>query len=166
MSAWTPSTPSTETSSGLLTLSRTTADVSLSANVCDALDAYLQYNCEEGGDNEGRIPLFSSRSGRPARSTLRDSIYRITRPCEYTRECPHNREIDSCKSSVYNKVSTCPSSVSPHAIHCGSITRHLSENVSEKVVSNQMNVSLDVLEKHYGRRGEQKKSRVTARLLR
>lgn len=57
-----------------------------------------------------------------------------------------------------NKASTCPSSVSPHAIRRGSITYRLSEDVSEKVVSDRMNVSLDVLEKHYDRRGEQQKA--------
>ena len=132
--------------------------VSLSANVCDALDAYLQYNREEGEDDEGRSPPFSSPSGRPAKSTLRDSIYRITRPCEYTGECPHDREIDSCEALENNKASTCPSSVSPHAIRRGSITLHLSEDVPEKVVGDRMDVSLDVLEKHYDRRGEQKKA--------
>jgi len=132
--------------------------VSLSADVCDALDAYIEYSREEGGDSYGRNPLFSTRKGRPAKSTLRDSIYRITRPCEYTGECPHYRDIDSCEALENNKASTCPSSVSPHAIRRGSITHHLSQDVPEKVVSDRMNVSLDVLEKHYDRRGEQKKA--------
>jgi len=57
-----------------------------------------------------------------------------------------------------DKASTCPSSVSPHAIRRGSITYHLSEDVPEKVVSDRMNVSLDVLEKHYDRRSKQEKS--------
>ena len=55
-----------------------------------------------------------------------------------------------------NKASTCLSSVSPHAIRRGSITHHLSEDVPEKVVSDRMNVNLDVLEKHYDRRTERK----------
>lgn len=132
--------------------------VALSADVCDALDAYIKYNRIDAPDGHGRNPLFTSRCGRPAKSTLRDSIYRITRPCQYTGECPHDREIESCEAMEPNKASACPSSVSPHAIRRGSITWHLSEDVPEKVVSDRMNVSLDVLEKHYDRRTEKEKA--------
>lgn len=132
--------------------------VSLSAEVCDALDAYIKYSRDKAEDEYGRDPLFSSREGRPAKSTLRDSIYRVSRPCEYTGECPHDRELDSCEAIDRNKASKCPSSVSPHAIRRGSITHHLSEDVPEKVVSDRMNVGLDVLEKHYDRRTEDEKA--------
>jgi site-specific recombinase XerD len=132
--------------------------VGLSANVCDALDMYLRYNRVEIEDDNSREPLFTSKYGRPAKSSLRDSIYRISRPCVYTGECPHNREIDSCEAMERNKASKCPSSVSPHAIRRGSITHHLSKDVPEKVVGDRMNVSLDVLEKHYDRRTEKQKS--------
>jgi integrase len=132
--------------------------VSLNAEVCDALDAYLKYNRENGGDSFDREPLFTSRSGRPAKSTLRDDIYQVTRPCEYSGECPHGREIQSCEATEKSKASTCPSSVSPHAIRRGSITHHLSEDVPEKIVSDRMNVSLDVLEKHYDRRTKSQKA--------
>lgn len=132
--------------------------VSLSPAVCDSLDAYIKYGREDSDDSYGRTPLFSSRRGRPAKSSLRDSIYKITRPCEYTGECPHNRDLDSCEALDRNKASKCPSSVSPHAIRRGSITHHLSKNVPEKVASDRMDVSMDVLEKHYDRRTESEKA--------
>lgn len=56
-----------------------------------------------------------------------------------------------------NKASRCPSSASSHTIRRGAITHHLSEDVSEKIVGDRMNVSLDVLEKHYDRRSEVEK---------
>lgn len=132
--------------------------VGLTAEICDALDAYLEYNRIEGEDDFGRKPLFSSKHGRPNKSSLRDSIYCVSRPCIYTGDCPHNREIDSCEATDRDRASRCPSSVSPHAIRRGSITHHLSEDIPEKVVSDRTNVSLDVLEKHYDRRTEQQKA--------
>jgi site-specific recombinase XerD len=132
--------------------------VSLSPGVCDTLDAYIEYKRDDATDEYGRNPLFSSQNGRPAKSTLRDSIYQATRPCEYTGECPHDREKATCEAMNRNKASKCPSSESPHAIRRGSITHHLSEDVPEKVVSDRMNVSLDVLEKHYDRRGNREKA--------
>lgn len=132
--------------------------VSISSDVCDVLDAYIRYNRIEATDDHGREPLFTGRNGRPAKSTLRDSIYQITRPCVYTGECPHDRQIESCEATETDKASRCPSSVSPHAIRRGAITRHLSSDVPEKVVSDRMNVGLDVLEKHYDRRTEREKA--------
>jgi site-specific recombinase XerD len=132
--------------------------VAISDRVCDILDTYIEYNREDVTDDYGREPLLSSWAGRPAKSTLRDSIYRITRPCIYTNQCPHDRDLDDCEALDRNKASKCPSSVSPHAIRRGSITHHLSEDIPEKVVSDRMDVSMDVLEKHYDRRTEKKKS--------
>lgn len=132
--------------------------VSLNAEVCDILDAYIQYNRIEVADDYDRKPLFTSSEGRPAKSSLRDSIYRITRPCIYTGDCPHGRQKESCEAMETDKASKCPSSVSPHAIRRGSITYHLSKDVPEKIVSDRMNVGLDVLEKHYDRRSDKEKA--------
>lgn len=49
------------------------------------------------------------------------------------------------------------SDVSPHDIHRGSISYHLSEDVPENVVSDQMNKGRDVPDKHYVKRSEQVK---------
>jgi len=132
--------------------------VGLSAGVCDALDVYIEYKRIEAEDDFGREPLFTSKHGRVSKSSLRDSIYRATRPCVYTGDCPHDREIDQCEAMGQYKASLCPSSVSPHAIRRGSITHHLTEDVPEKMVGDRMNVSLDVLEKHYDRRTEEEKA--------
>ena len=70
----------------------------------------------------------------------------------------HGLELEFCRVMERNETSKCPSSVSPHAIRRGAITQHLSKDVPEKVVSDRMNVSLDVLEKHYDRRSERKKA--------
>lgn len=126
--------------------------------VCNVVNAYLEDNRKRVMDGYDRKPLFTSRLGRPAKSTLRDSIYRITRPCVYTNQCPHDRDINDCEALNRNRASKCPSSVSPHAIRRGSITTHLSEDIPNKVVGDRMDVSLDVIEAHYDRRSEQQKS--------
>ncbi|WP_416840600.1 tyrosine-type recombinase/integrase [Haloferax sp. DFSO52] len=131
---------------------------SMSAEVCDVLDAYIEVNRYDRTDDYGREPLFTSKHGRPAKTTLRDSIYGATRPCTYAQGCPHDRDPETCEAMDRNRASKCPSSVSPHAIRRGSITHHLSKDVPEKVVSDRMNVSLDILEKHYDRRGEREKA--------
>jgi site-specific recombinase XerD len=132
--------------------------VSLSDDVCDVLDAYIEVHRHEKTDDYGRDPLLTSKHGRPNKSSLRDSIYRCSRPCTYAQPCPHDRDPETCEAMNRNKASKCPSSVSPHAIRRGSITHHLSQDVPEQVVSDRMNVSLDVLEKHYDRRGEREKA--------
>jgi integrase len=139
--------------------------IALNADTCDTLDAYIRYNRVEKTDDYGREPLFTSTRGRPAKSTLRDSIYRISRPCIYTGDCPHGRVIEDCEAMKSDHASKCPSSVSPHAIRRGSITYHLSQDVPDKVVSDRMNVSLDILEKHYDRRSERDKAEQRRRYL-
>lgn len=63
-------------------------------------------------------------------------------------------------------ASKCPSSRSPHALRRGSITHHLREGTPEKVVSDRMNVSSDILERHYDRRSEREKMESRREFLR
>lgn len=75
------------------------------------------------------------------------------RPCEYGAECPHYRAPSECDAA--NKqydASKCPSSVSPHAIHRGSITYWLREDVPKPVISDRADVSAKVLDQHYDKR--------------
>ncbi|MFC7059185.1 hypothetical protein [Halovenus salina] len=45
----------------------------------------------------------------------------------------------------------------PHAIRRGSITHFLSQDVPVEIVGDRMNVSRDVLDKHYDKRSEEVK---------
>lgn len=47
--------------------------------------------------------------------------------------------------------------MNPHAIRRGSITHYLTNDVPVEIVSDRMNVSRDVLDKHYDRRDEEVK---------
>lgn len=108
-------------------------------------------------EDSGREPLLTSKQGRLSPSTTTRILYKYTRPCVYTNECPHNRDIDTCGATGHDTASKCPSSTSPHAARRGAITSWLNDDVPEKVVSDRANVSPDVLEKHYDQRDEQEK---------
>lgn len=131
--------------------------VALAPRVCEILDDWIEQQRPDVTDEDGREPLFTSSNGRLGVSTIRENLYKITRPCFYGQECPHGRDPESCAGTDYGYYSKCPSSVSPHAVRRGSITHHLSEDVPEKVVSDRMNVGPDVLDKHYDKRSEEQK---------
>jgi integrase len=131
--------------------------VALTQTVCETLDDWIEHQRPDVTDEHGRNPLITSEHGRLGKTNIREAVYRATRPCYVGSECPHGRDEDDCEGTNYGHYSTCPSSVSPHAVRRGSITHHLSEDVPEKVVSDRMNVGPDVLDKHYDKRSERQK---------
>jgi len=58
-----------------------------------------------------------------------------------------------------DRAMTCPSSVYPHALRRGSITWHLREKIPKHLVSDRMDVSPDVLDKHYDARSDEERMR-------
>jgi len=131
--------------------------VALNAEVCRAIEDWRDNHRHEVKDEYGRKPLLTSRNGRMNRSSIRDAVYMVTRPCYYGDECPKGRNPDDCEAAEYGGYSKCPVNVSPHDIRRGSITHFLTEDVPEKVVSDRMNVGQDVLDKHYDKRDEEVK---------
>jgi site-specific recombinase XerD len=131
--------------------------IALDSKVCTILDAYIEQYRDDVTDSEGRSPLITTTCGRIAGSSIRDAVYKVTRPCYYTNDCPEGREIETCEGAHHDGYSKCPLNVSPHAIRRGSITHHLSQDVPEKVVGDRMNVGQDVLDKHYDKRTKDQK---------
>jgi site-specific recombinase XerD len=131
--------------------------IALNAEVCRVIEDWMEQNRHDVTDDNSREPLLTSKNGRMNRSSIRDTVYRITQPCYYSDECPVGREPDECKATTYKHYSKCPENVSPHDIRRGSITHFLTEDIPEKVVSDRMNVSQDVLDKHYDKRSEEVK---------
>ncbi|WP_418280484.1 tyrosine-type recombinase/integrase [Halorubrum sp. DTA98] len=131
--------------------------VALDPDVCNVLDAWIAHQRHDMTDEHGREPFITSASGRMVRSNIRETVYKVTRPCYYSDECPEGREIETCEGACYTGYSKCPLNVSPHAIRRGSITHFLSEDVPEQVVSDRMNVEADTLNKHYDKRSEEQK---------
>jgi site-specific recombinase XerD len=123
----------------------------------EALDDYIQHNRHEVEDDYGRDPLLTTTHGRPTVGSIQRRVYKVTRPCFYAGECPHNRDIDDCEGTEYDGYSKCPSSLSPHPVRRGAITEHLNENVPKEVASERMSVSVDVLDQHYDARSKEEK---------
>jgi site-specific recombinase XerD len=133
--------------------------IALSKDVVELLDDFVQFNRTEVTDEYGRRPLFTTENGRAPVKTLRRWFQSTTRPCIYGAECPVGRDPEDCEAAQRQRdASDCPSSVSGHPIRRGAITHHLREDVPDKVVSDRMNVSQDVLDEHYDGRGEDEKA--------
>jgi site-specific recombinase XerD len=133
--------------------------VAVNDRVCRVLEDWLDVNHPGGTDEYGRTPLFATNQGRLSRNHGRSIAYQCTRPCTYTNHCPHDRDIDTCEGLNNSRAYECPSSLSPHPIRRGSITHHLQADTPEEIVSSRMDVSSDVLSRHYDQRSEIEKMR-------
>lgn len=122
--------------------------VALSPELAQVLTDYIEDTRVEVTDDFGREPLLASSHGRMALSSIRRHVYRVTAPCFRGSPCP------GCEGGSERG---CSESVSPHAIRRGSITHFLSNDVPVEIVSDRMNVSRKVLDKHYDKRSEEVK---------
>ncbi|WP_390884085.1 tyrosine-type recombinase/integrase [Halapricum hydrolyticum] len=130
-----------------------------------ALQDYRDRTRPEVTDEDGREPLFASRQGRIAKTTIQAHSYRATQPCEWTGACPHDQEVDACPYRSADKASQCPSSISPHALRRSAITSHLDRDVPKDIVSGRTNVSRKRLDQHYDARDEESKRQTRRRQL-
>ncbi|MFC7230694.1 tyrosine-type recombinase/integrase [Saliphagus sp. GCM10025308] len=119
--------------------------IAITMELATLLEDYIENGRIDKVDKHGREPLFTTAMGRMHRSTLRGVVYRTTAPCFRNDPCPDCTGTDNRK---------CPEAVSPHAIRRGSITHYLTQDVPVEVVGDRMNVSRNVLDKHYDKRSE------------
>ena len=131
--------------------------VALSDRVCEVLDDWIELRRPDVADDHSREPLFATSQGRVHTTTVRGDCYRFTRPCVVTRDCPHDRDIETCDATGYDNPSGCPSSLNPHAFRRGGITHALQEGWPMKAVGDRANVSETVLSMHYDSRTEEEK---------
>lgn len=109
-------------------------------------------------DDYGRKPLLTTSHGRISRTTIRNAIYAVTRPCTYTGECPYDENPDECEATQRKQwASRCPGSVSPHAVRRGAITHWLDKDWRRDHVSERADVSEKVIEDHYDQREDIRK---------
>lgn len=138
--------------------------IAISDYYVEVLGDYIDHNRPKVTDKYGRQPLFASEQGRLSHSPIRLIVYRWTQPCRWG-DCPHGECPETCEYRNREAMSSCPSSKSPHAVRRGSITKHLRDGTPEEVVSDRMNSSPDVLDKHYDERSEREKMRLRRNLI-
>lgn len=146
-----------ETDTPLKNTNKSERQVNLHDWVTVILEDYIEDRRIEVTDDHGREPLFTTRNGRAHTTTLRKRIRALTRPCEFSGECPYDRDIDDCEATKYSLSAQCPGSVSPHPLRRASITNFLNEGHSKQLVSERTDVSVGVLEKHYDVRDQDDK---------
>jgi site-specific recombinase XerD len=132
-------------------------EINLHEWVCVLLDDYIDGRRIEQTDDAGREPLLTTEHGRVHRNTIRKYIKAVTRPCEFSNDCPYDRTIEDCEATAYNKSAGCPGSVSPHPLRRSAITNLLNEGHSKELISGRVDVSTKVLDKHYDARTEGEK---------
>jgi site-specific recombinase XerD len=140
-------------------------EVNLSTWSAQILDDYINGRRTNVTDDHENQPLFSTNHGRAHRNTLSKRLNALTRPCHYGNDCPHDREINDCEANSFSNATNCPSSVSPHPIRRSAITHWLDEGNSKELLSDRMDVSVEVLEEHYDARSEEQKRELRREML-
>ncbi len=139
--------------------------VALSNSVCEVLNDWLSVNHSGVVDQHDRKPLFATKIDRLSRTRGRTIVYQYTRPCVYVDNCPHDRDLEECDALPTERSHACPSSLGPHPVRRGAITHFLKSDVPENVVSDRMDTSEAVLDRHYDQRSEREKLQQRRRYL-
>jgi len=129
--------------------------IGLKEITCQVVTAYIEQHRPSTTDSYGRKPLFATNQGRRSQQSVRANAYYWTCPCRVDGNCPHGRDPETCDSNSWRGAGSCPSSVSTHPIRRGAITHHLRQDVPVQVASSRMDVSPEVLEKHYSQLSEE-----------
>jgi site-specific recombinase XerD len=131
--------------------------IAISEETTEVLRDWIENQRPSVTDDHGRTPLLATKYGRVHIETLRKYSYQLTRPCEIGHPCPHDRDPETCEATGFNDASKCPDSKSPHSWRRGHITHLLRKDTPKTVVSDRVNASPDVLEKHYNQMTEKEK---------
>lgn len=130
----------------------------ISQELANLIERYLESPQRSNSEDKfGRKPLLTTETGRPEITTIRRDLYKLTRPCVYSGDCPHDRNISSCKAVSSRYASECPSSHSPHPLRRWSIENQIESGVSKELLTDRVDVSVSVLNNHYDTRTEERK---------
>jgi len=130
----------------------------VSGEVAKVLRDYIDGPREETRDDYGRDPLVTTIKGRASASLVRETLYKWTRPCVIGVECPHDRDPETCEATFYKQASKCPSSRSPHDWRKARVTKYRNDGVPRSIVSDRLDASEEILDKHYDRASKRKRA--------
>lgn len=133
--------------------------VNISPELRNLIVAYIDHRRNDVTDEYGREPLFTTASGRPTTATIRRDFYKMSRPCVYGNECPHDRAVEACDAATNANAADCPSRFSTHPLRKWAIMKQLDQGIPKELLSDRVDVSVPVLDKHYDHRTEEQKSR-------
>lgn len=125
--------------------SRGERPVAIAPKLGEMIEECLDHRRRSHVEEYGRKPLITSSRNRMSVSTMRSKVYQMTAPSYRGLDCP------DCDQNWSRK---CGEAVGPHAIRRGSITHFLQQGVPVYIIEDRMNVSKDVLEKHYDKRSK------------
>lgn len=131
--------------------------VPLKDKTVEILEDYISEHRISKTDDHGREPLFTTRQGRLSKQALRANVYWATMPCNIGQDCPHDRDPEECEAAGKYYASKCPSTLHPHAVRKGRITWARLNDVPIDAISYAMDVSPDVLERHYDMRSKKER---------
>ena len=132
--------------------------VNISASLTELIGDFMDNpDRHDVTDRYGREPLLTTRYGRPDTDTIRRDLYKLTRPCIYGNHCPHDRDMDACDAANNEHASKCPSSHSPHPLRRYSIETQIDRGVAKELLTDRVDVSVPILNKHYDLRSKERK---------
>jgi len=136
--------------------------VAITDTIADAIQDYLNHpERPDVTDEYDRNPLFVSGEGRLCKQTIRGRTYCLTRPCMTEDGCPHDRNPDECRAARNKNYGyECPSSKSPHALRSGGLTRMRDNGIPPWLISERVDASEEVIERHYNEMTEEDKMEV------
>ncbi len=132
--------------------------INMSDDLADLIQQYINSpDRPDVIDRFNREPLLTTKDGRISVTTIRRDLYKLTRPCEYTNTCPHDKDIETCKAAENEHASECPSSYSPHPLRRFSIEGQIDQGVPKDELADRVDVSVPVLNKHYDKRTKERR---------
>lgn len=126
------------------------AEIELSEAVSTVIREYIEHERLDVTDSFDREPLLTTKQGRASKSTMKEYAYKWSRPCEVGKDCPYDKDVESCvATSSPKKASQCEASRSPRKIRSGYITSKANAGAAYESIGHRVGATKSVMKKHY-----------------